>query len=268
MSIRITSNGSPLATRRARSSQPRAPFAAISTSRPARRRMRADQALVVGPVLDEQHAPRQLRRRLRDAAAGSARGEARRASAASTAHAVERSRRHAQRKRLPRPELALDVDVAAEQPREPAREREPEARARVNSRVVRALHLRERLEEPLDARARRCRCRVSIDGDLEQVRPRRVGATRPTSIAHPPALGELDRVADQVDQDLAQRACGRSRSSRGSGRPRRSATARALLARLRAEQAPRPRRRCRPARSARARPRACPPRSSTGRGCR
>jgi hypothetical protein len=96
----------------------------------------------------------------------------------------------------PRPGSLSDLDAAAEERRELAAERQPEARA-LHAALQRARHLRELLEHHLevlegdaDARVRhrerdRAAVRVEARGDLDR-----------------PAFRELERVRDEVAKDL------------------------------------------------------------------
>ena len=93
---------------------------------------------------------------------------------------------------------ALHGDVAAEQAREVARDRQAEPGAAVLA-VRAAVGLAERLEDDLAADARRCRCRC---------RARRRRRCRVAGGEHAQrdlaAFGELERVRQQVLQDLAE----------------------------------------------------------------
>ena len=98
---------------------------------------------------------------------------------------------------LPRAGAALDADLAAHQARQLAADRQAEAGAAVAPRR-RRVALRERLEQARLQlpRRRRCRCRRPRGG------PRRAPPA-PASMRMPPAIGELDRVGDEVAEDLA-----------------------------------------------------------------
>ena len=84
-------------------------------------------------------------------------------------------------------------------------------------RVVEASAWRERSEEPRRAVCRRCRCRCRVTAKRSSAASVAARA-RVTAITTSPALGELDGVADQVDQDLAQ-AAGVA-DARAAGMPR------------------------------------------------
>src|SRR4029079_16115217 len=93
--------------------------------------------------------------------------------------------------------LALDAEVAAHQPHQLARDREAEAAAAIAPRG-RAVGLAEALEEPAE--------RLGGDSDpgvedLEGERDRAlVGGLRAEGQRHRALGGELDRVADEVEE--------------------------------------------------------------------
>src|SRR5690606_1088057 len=95
-------------------------------------------------------------------------------------------------------ELALDQDAAAEQLCEPAREGEAEAGSAVQPRR-RAVDLPELVEDRLELTGRDTDPRVTHRPFHERSRVI-VHATHPDR--HAPLVRELERVADQVVQDL------------------------------------------------------------------
>ena len=99
---------------------------------------------------------------------------------------------------------ALDPQASAHQLDEPQRDGQAEARAAVPPRR-RAVGLRERLEDlPLLVRERcRCRCRSRRSAAS---RDRRSTASTLTRTTTSPSVGELDGVADDVQQHLAEPA--------------------------------------------------------------
>ena len=101
----------------------------------------------------------------------------------------------------PRPDLAFDPDVAAHQLDQPRRDRQAEAGA-AEAAGRRAVRLRERLEDQLLLVARDADAGV----DDREVQADLAGQLRRDVDAQPdlPAVGELDRVADQVDEHLPQ----------------------------------------------------------------
>src|SRR5690349_14207824 len=93
-------------------------------------------------------------------------------------------------------DLTLHRDIAAEQPCEPAREGQPEPRS-LHTPLHRALDLRELLED-------------SFEVDVGNPDPRigyheqdRVVIALPCRHAHLTALGELERVGDEVPKNLS-----------------------------------------------------------------
>ena len=134
----------------------------------------------------------------------------------------------------------------------------------------RAVGLRERLEQRAALLAARCRCRCRVTSKRSDAaaRRRRVapGARGRTTS---PRVGELDRVADQVDEHLAQPAAGRRDQRAGTSGSIAHGQLEALLrAAARRSSSPTSSTQRRGGRSRRARARACPPRSSRSRGCR
>ncbi len=125
------------------------------------------------------------------------------------------------RKSSPRPGALSSVDRAAEEAREPAAQRQAEARA-LDPRLQRAAHLGELLEDALVVLFRDADARVGHrerDG-IAVIRERRADP----DLA---ALGELEGVGDQVAQDLrdlafvgvhARAAPARSRSAAARSR--------------------------------------------------
>src|SRR5687767_15041654 len=107
-----------------------------------------------------------------------------------------RPNRNEQRERRALPELRLDVDPPTEHCGEPLGDEEPEARAAVAARQPR-LELRERLEKP-GAVARPDADPGILDAERHAV-VRRRHVER-----HAPHIGELDRVPDEIHEDLAE----------------------------------------------------------------
>ena len=106
------------------------------------------------------------------------------------------------------PDLALDANAAAHERGEPLADRQAEAGATVLSSRGR-VDLTERLEEPLDAIGRDADAGVAHRKLKSQGRLRLLGgAARLRGVTHldghASGGGELDRVVDQVGQDLAQ----------------------------------------------------------------
>ena len=174
-----------------------------------------------------------------------------------------------ERRALARDPGALRVERAVHQLRQPAADREAEARAAVPP-ADRRVDLAERLEQPVHAVRRDPDAGVpDVQRDLPAVDVRRAGgrcAGRPAA-APPRRVRELERVRQQVERRSG--AAGRRRRRGPSGGPGR-----------RRRRARRPSRR-RPAPAGRARPRSsagartapapgppCRPRSSRSRGCR
>ena len=163
---------------------------------------------------------------------------------------------------LPSPERALDADPPAHQLHQLAADGQAEPGAAVAA-GGRAVGLREGLEERLGALVRRCRCRCRAISK-RSASPRVVADRASTDLA---LVRELDRVADQVHQHLAQPPV----VAAHGGRARRRRSARRARARARGRARPAGRRRRRRPRAGRSRPgraRACRPRSSRSRGCR
>ena len=100
------------------------------------------------------------------------------------------------------PGRAVDADVAAHQLRQAAGDRQPEAGAAVLARG-RGVGLLEGLEQPLPGSPARCRCRCPRPRSAPAVRRRRLPAAGPRSVTRP-VVGELDGVAGEVEQGLAQ----------------------------------------------------------------
>jgi hypothetical protein len=137
-------------------------------------------------VHDEHRHPRQVRERVRDG--GDARVEA------YLAGQVEVDGRAPAR-------LALDRQLPLHHRHELGRDREPEARAPEATRGG-AVGLHEGAEEPILDLGRHADAGVG-HGDREHHPPGADGR-RADAHDHLAALGELDRVPDQVDQDLAE----------------------------------------------------------------
>ena len=123
----------------------------------------------------------------------------------SAAGRIRRRRRAGMREveRAAAPGLALDPHPAA--PSRPAAgDGQAETRAAVSPRR-RPVGLRERLEDASLLAPAGCRCPCRARRTAAATRLRRVRSTSSTSTHDLAALGELDGVADQVDQDLPQR---------------------------------------------------------------
>ena len=100
------------------------------------------------------------------------------------------------------PHLARDADPAAHELGEPLADREPEPGAPVAARG-RGVDLAERLEEAAEPVGRDADAGVADrEGQLVEARPfQPVGGHRQDDLA---PLGELDRVREQVQEDLAE----------------------------------------------------------------
>ena len=132
-----------------------------------------------------------------------------------------------QRERAALARRALEADLAAEQARELAADREAETGAAVLAAGA-AVGLLERLEDELLLLRARCRCRcprprtrrpaspLRARGDRRPARRRQLDLHR-----HATLLGELERVREQVLQDLLQALrIGDERARAGSARRR------------------------------------------------
>ena len=120
--------------------------------------------------------------------------DGRRNGAARCGAGLEREREHA-----PLPRRALDDEVAVHQAREaPADGEAQPGAADADLRVG----LVERVEDPREISRLDSRSRV-LDGDGDHVPVRRRACAGRGANGDPPALGELDGVAQQVDQHLA-----------------------------------------------------------------
>ena len=164
--------------------------------------------------------------------------------------------------------LALDPDAAAHQLDELRRDRQAEAGAAEPARG-RAVGLRERLEDRRAACPPGCRCRCRATANVQRRAARPCALVEADVDVDRAALGELDRVADEVDQHLPQPDRIADDARRARRARRRSVSASPFCVRRAAPAARRSRRR-RP-RSDERRPtraRACRPRSSRSRGCR
>ena len=182
--------------------------------RPARELGREDPA-VRRVVVDDQHAPAGDVDGIRPPAAGAG------SSASSTLD------REVERAALARDAGALRRQRAVHQLGEAAADREPEARAAVPARD-RGVHLAERLEEPAHPLRRNADAGVAdVDRDLPAVAaaPPRRPLDRDVRRDHDLAGGgELDRVRQQVEDDLANPTrVADDRRAAGRRRPRRPA---------------------------------------------
>ena len=170
-------------------------------------------------------------RHLRGRCAGSSRCRRRSARAARRARPAARRRpapassvrrrvghdRDVKRAALAGPGSLSPPIVAAHQLGQPLADREPEPGAAVAARG-RGVDLAERLEQALACRRRRCRCRCRAPrrrSHTTEPAARRLALRRDRQhdLA---ALGELDRVDEQVEQDLPQRVRRRRRSAPGT----------------------------------------------------
>src|SRR6185295_9215429 len=98
--------------------------------------------------------------------------------------------------------LALALDAPAEQQRELVREVQPEARARV-APPAGSRHLAEGREQLLPVLRRDADAGVLHGQAADQ---RSIGAALRPFDRHRALVGELDRVAGEIDEDLRQRA--------------------------------------------------------------
>ena len=270
MSIRTTSNGSSRVSRRERELA-----AALAVRRDLDRRgpARAQDRVPIRRWLSAPSSTSSTRPASRDGV-GRERGARSSAATSSPTSAADSTRTPSSPadaaartlKRLPRAELRSSTSISPPSRRASLRDSASPRPVPACIARERALHLRERLEEPLDLLGRDPAAGVD-DGDLER-RAVADAVDQPTSIRTRAALGELDaRCPTRLIRIWRRRVRSVSIIS-GHRADRRRSRARAP-SRARAGRAgSRPRPRSRAASSARARPRACRPRSSTGRGCR
>ena len=158
-------------------------------------------------------------------------------------------------------DLALHVDLAAVQRHQALDDRKPEAGAFVAA-LIGLAGLEERIADALADRRRRCRRRCRRRAASAALpRPRRDTVTRAA------ALGELDGVGDEVEQDLLEGAlvAGRSPADPSGARVTRSMPFSRAFSASRSQQLTH---HLRAARTAPARSRNCRSPSSTCRGCR
>ena len=164
------------------------PSAAVSYSKPQPSSTDSQDFQVRGVVVDRQHAQaREIGVR----------------PAVAAGIGVAGSSRTLNQNVEPRSGFALDADLAPHQLDQSLRDRQAQSGAAVFARG-RGVDLRERLEQPVACGRRecRCRCRCTAKRTMAVVVDRRIRPRRPDHDLAP--LGELDRVADQVDEHLPQ----------------------------------------------------------------